>query len=728
MPTPTQAQLALERDALKADIADKLALYNSMIAKGQVNSAQELLGDINKLNGQELTLSNDIKNFTQFSAERASQDAEIAQTQNFETKNSPANQIVTSKTTTSTTTGGTETTTIGGAFSLTPEAKAASKNETLRAQAFNADPTGRFGPNTIDRAASSGAITAGEAAALRAGAIPEAERNAIATAARQASDAAAKAGTIQAPTTTTVTPTPNSSGNTTVEQQSVATPPPSINSNSNLTNTATIVTNPDGTKSEVTVNNTTATVTTTPIVDNQLVQGTETTIVASQNVDNTNPEVIDPNNDPNIYVDEEILTPVEQQPISIASDPNTNIGTEGQDFVFEPLQEPPITNDGDEFSGIDEQVQRQKDLEDGSLEFAGIDEQIALNENTLQEPPLLSDEEIEQQLRLAAAQEETITSPDSITENVFDPRQDAQESVFDPRQEVTESVFDPTAGGSGQGISTALNNTRSTATKDDSVNFKQKPDWRARLSLAPNSNYLYNVPKGQAGILAPLQGTDGVIFPYTPAISVTYSAGYDASELIHSNYKVYQYKGSSVDTVSITADFTAQDTPEANYLLAVIHFFRSVTKMFYGQDQNPNNGVPPPLCYLSGFGAYTFDAHPLVVTNFTYSTPTEVDYIRAGSQTNQPGVPVNQQGTALNTGNASLIRIAMSNLKPPIPNFSTQNTLINSDATYVPTKLQLQITCIPIVTRNDISNKFSLKEYATGALLRGSKRSGGGIW
>ena len=163
-------------------------------------------------------------------------------------------------------------------------------------------------------------------------------------------------------------------------------------------------------------------------------------------------------------------------------------------------------------------------------------------------------------------------------------------------------------------------------------------------------------------------------------------------------------------------------------MLAVIHFFRSVTKMFYGQDQNPNNGVPPPLCYLSGFGAYTFDAHPLVVTNFTYSTPTEVDYIRAGSQTNQPGVNISQQNNILNSFVPSVVRTVINGLAPKLPNFSTQNSMINSEATYVPTKLQLQITCIPIVTRNDISNKFSLKEYATGALLRGSKRSGGGIW
>jgi len=413
------------------------------------------------------------------------------------------------------------------------------------------------------------------------------------------------------------------------------------------------------------------------------------------------PSIVDPNTDPNTNVGAEIQTPQPQQEIGLNSDPNTNIGAEAQDVTgFEPLTEPPITNDGDEFSGIDEQIQRQKDLEDGSLEFAGIDDQIAANENALQEPPQLSEEEINQQIQQAGQGSDT-----------------------------EESVFDPTGnGGAPQGISTALNNTRSTATKQDSANFQQKPDWRARLSLAPNANYLYKVPKGQAGILAPLQATDGVIFPYTPGISVTYSAGYDSSELVHSNYKVYQYKGSSVDTVSITADFTAQDTTEANYLLAVIHFFRSVTKMFYGQDQNPNNGVPPPLCYLSGFGAYTFDAHPLVVTNFTYTTPTDVDYIRAGSQTNQPGVNVAQQNSIVNSFVPSVLRTAMNGLAPKLPNFSTQNSLINSDATYVPTKLQLQITCIPIVTRNDISNKFSLKEYATGALLRGSKRSGGGIW
>ena len=385
-----------------------------------------------------------------------------------------------------------------------------------------------------------------------------------------------------------------------------------------------------------------------------------------------------------------------QAEIDVNSDPNTNIGAEAQTITgFEPLQEPPNTGVVDEFDGIDEQIQRQKDLEDGSLEFAGIDDQIAANEYALQDPPQLSPEEV-----------------------------DAYLNNINNEPDIQESVFDPSDGGNYTG---ALNQTRSTATNQDAVSFEKAKDWRVRLSLAPSAKYLYNA--GDPGILKPLTSTNGVIFPYTPNVSVVYAANYDASELVHSNYKIYNYKNSAVDTVSITCDFTAQDTNEANYLLAVIHFFRSVTKMFYGRDENPRNGTPPPLCYLSGLGTFQFDNHPLVVSNFTYTLPTDVDYIRVGSQTNMPGQSVAQQTFPVNTqDSSSLSRILSSGLGARTPNFQRQASTINSDATYVPTKMQIAITCIPIVTRNDISNNFSLKKYATGELLQGSKRNGGGIW
>ena len=248
--------------------------------------------------------------------------------------------------------------------------------------------------------------------------------------------------------------------------------------------------------------------------------------------------------------------------------------------------------------------------------------------------------------------------------------------------------------------------------------FKPVPDWRVRLSLAPGANYLYKVGIGAAGILNPLQETEGVIFPYTPAISVAYAANYTPFDPTHSNYKIYQYTNSSVDSFSITCDFTAQDTTEANYLLAVIHFFKSITKMFYGEDQNPKPGTPPPLCYLSGLGEFQFDNHPLAITGFTYSLPIDVDYIRALPQPATSGA-----GQATSYSGQRLINNGVSTTPPKFSNGSS-----TGKPTYVPTKMQISITAHPIVSRNNISNKFSLKEYATGQLLLGKSRNSGGIW
>jgi hypothetical protein len=155
-------------------------------------------------------------------------------------------------------------------------------------------------------------------------------------------------------------------------------------------------------------------------------------------------------------------------------------------------------------------------------------------------------------------------------------------------------------------------------------------DWRVRLRLAPSANYLYKSPS--PGILQPLSITDGVLFPYLPTIDTAYKADYDPYTLTHSNYKGYFYKGSYVDAVNLRCPFTAQSSGEANYLLAVITFFKSVTKMFYGQDAQ--RGSPPPLVFLSGLGEYQFNEHPCVVSQFNLNLPTDVDYIRAGSPNN----------------------------------------------------------------------------------------------
>lgn len=283
---------------------------------------------------------------------------------------------------------------------------------------------------------------------------------------------------------------------------------------------------------------------------------------------------------------------------------------------------------------------------------------------------------------------------------------------------------------SGKSSSGLKVEAQTSATARDEVNFEQKQDWRVRLSLAPNANYLYKA-KNVQGILNPLIATDGILFPYTPSITVNYAAHYDQYDVTHSNYKVFQYKNSSVEQLNITCDFTAQDTFEANYLLAVIHFFKSVTKMFYGQDSDPARGSPPPLCYLFGLGAFQFDAHPLVVTSFNYTLPTDVDYIRAGNTATAAGVNKSPSTSPNNTTNTSTDRLAGQNITaggnaPPVSYQTTGSGTY--EPTYVPTKMQIQIAALPIVSRNDISNRFSLKDYATGKLLQGTKQKRGGIW
>jgi len=227
----------------------------------------------------------------------------------------------------------------------------------------------------------------------------------------------------------------------------------------------------------------------------------------------------------------------------------------------------------------------------------------------------------------------------------------------------------------------------------------------------PNSSYLYNA--STPVILAPLKVTGGVVFPYTPSIQIGYAATYSPTELIHNNFKMQNYMSSSIDNISLTGEFTAQDTGEANYVLAVIHFFKSVTKMFYGQDSDPKPGTPPPMCFLTGLGTYQFDKEPLVITNFTYSLPTDVDYIRAIS-TSDDGPPAGSS----NSGQAQPGRVGSTSIGPggTAPQVQWSSVTSNTKITYVPTKIQIQVQAVPAISRGKISNNFSLRDYASGKL------------
>jgi hypothetical protein len=254
-------------------------------------------------------------------------------------------------------------------------------------------------------------------------------------------------------------------------------------------------------------------------------------------------------------------------------------------------------------------------------------------------------------------------------------------------------------------------------------------DWRVKLRLAPQATYLYKA--SNPGILAPLAVTDGIIFPYTPQIDLQYRAEYNNYQPTHSNYVNYFYKGSSVQTIQIQADFTAQDTVEAEYLLAVVHFFKSASKMFYGQDAE--RGSPPPLLFLSGLGEYQFNESPCVISEFNYNLPSDVNYIRARSRqiTSADNLatlkPLATSSTGGNFASLGRLRTALTNAlggttqplevgaKPYKP---SPANLGSKGATYVPTKMSITINLLPVATRQQQSQQFSMKEYASGNLIK----------
>jgi len=152
-------------------------------------------------------------------------------------------------------------------------------------------------------------------------------------------------------------------------------------------------------------------------------------------------------------------------------------------------------------------------------------------------------------------------------------------------------------------------------------------DQRVRL-VVPDS-YLINQAAGPTG---ELKRNGGIIFPYTPTITLDHTANYEAFNAVHSNYTQNFYKNSAVSDIKITGKFSAQNDIESQILLGVIHLLRALTKMKFGDD--PNAGAPPPVCRLMAYGPYMLDMVPVVIKGFNFDLPDGIDYFTAGADQN----------------------------------------------------------------------------------------------
>lgn len=158
--------------------------------------------------------------------------------------------------------------------------------------------------------------------------------------------------------------------------------------------------------------------------------------------------------------------------------------------------------------------------------------------------------------------------------------------------------------------------------------WTQAKDLRVKLRV-PNE-YLTGPAAGPANII---QKNGGILFPYTPQISLDNQANYANQSPLHSNFPLYFYKNSSVGPINITAKFTVQNEFEGAVLLGVLHLLRALTKMKFGND--PDAGSPPPVCRFDAYGDYMLYNVPVSVASWRHELPEGVDYIAVG----RPGSP-----------------------------------------------------------------------------------------
>lgn len=199
--------------------------------------------------------------------------------------------------------------------------------------------------------------------------------------------------------------------------------------------------------------------------------------------------------------------------------------------------------------------------------------------------------------------------------------------------------------------------------------MKYWPINRATLLLGGVNSPAHEIMQ-RSELLQPLLETGGgIVFENTPNVSIQFGSQYTPVELTHTNYDYQAFSKSSITNITVISKFMARTLDEADYMLAVIHFLRTYSKMNYGE-QDALRGNPPALMRFSCYGQYMINGTPVALRNFTLQLPEHVDYVQTS--------------------------------------FFTQ----------VPVYLELTIELGTMPTPNKVKSEFSLEKFASGDLIR----------
>lgn len=274
---------------------------------------------------------------------------------------------------------------------------------------------------------------------------------------------------------------------------------------------------------------------------------------------------------------------------------------------------------------------------------------------------------------------ESQTTVPSVSETITNDKYENSEVVAASTTD-QEATFGEAAANNGE--TTELGRTKQVPSgaipprpKPASVNFRSmagediNQDMRVKIRVP--DNYLTELTQGPSNELRNLKG---IIFPYTPSLSIEHKADYASQAPMHSNYAIYFYQRSSVSPINISGKFTVANEAEAAVYIATVHLLRALTKMRSGgATGDADSGSPPPVCRLDAYGAFMLQNVPVAISNFKIDLPDNVDYYTLGKR---PG--------------------------------SLTNSMY--EMTSVPVVSTISVTCIPMYSRDEMQ-KFNVTQW-----------------
>lgn len=152
------------------------------------------------------------------------------------------------------------------------------------------------------------------------------------------------------------------------------------------------------------------------------------------------------------------------------------------------------------------------------------------------------------------------------------------------------------------------------------------------ISSNNRTQLLVGAPQYFQGPASALRSTGGIVFPLQPDIVYSQSVNYSPYDLVHTNYTFNAYRNTPSPNIQITSQFVNSTQEEHLYTQGVLHFLRSVTKMYYGFGDLEGaagavSGTPPPVLRFSSYGQSVFNNIPVLVSTVSVPFQSDTDLI-----------------------------------------------------------------------------------------------------